>query len=333
MNIPISVLMSVRNGEKHIKKSIESILNQTFDKFEFLIVNDGSDDNTLEIINYYSNLDKRIRIINKNKTGLSNSLNVGIDSALGDWIARIDSDDFCQLDRLELQYKLAISKKNIALIGSNIFEVSENEKISKYFKYPTDSRTLKKNLIKFKIFFAHSCFFFSRKVAIKIGKYREVFEQSQDLDLCLRISDYGEILSINKPLLTIRKHNGQMSHEENGLKQLIESRAAVTSYLVKKKGYNDPITEKNPKVSFLKFYKFIKQEIHINKYDKFYLFVKHLKFNYLNLESNNLLLFLNIIIRTPFFFLYFLNIRFRGDNYARTLTKKWIKSHIMINEK
>ena len=333
MNIPISVLMSVRNGEKHIKKSIESILNQTFDKFEFLIVNDGSDDNTLEIINYYSNLDKRIRIINKKKTGLSNSLNVGIDSALGDWIARIDSDDFCQLDRLELQYKLAISKKNIALIGSNIFEVSENEKISKYFKYPTDSRTLKKNLIKFKKFFAHSCFFFSRKVAIKIGKYREVFEQSQDLDLCLRISDYGEILSINKPLLSIRKHNGQMSHEENGLKQLIESRAAVTSYLIKKKGYNDPITEINPKVSFLKFYKFIKQEIHINKYDKFYLFVKHLKFNYLNLESNNLLLLLNIIIRSPFFFLYFLNIRFIGDNYARTLTKKWIKSHIMINEK
>ena len=333
MNIPISVLMSVRNGEKHIKKSIESILNQTFDKFEFLIVNDGSDDNTLEIINYYSSFDKRIRIINKNKTGLSNSLNVGIDSAVGDWIARIDSDDFCQLDRLELQYKLAISNKNTVLIGSNIFEVSENEKISKYFKYPTDSRILKKNLIKFKKFFANSCFFFSRNVAIKIGKYREVFEQSQDLDLCLRISDYGEILSINKPLLSIRKHNGQMSHDENGIKQLIESRGAVTRYIIKKKGYNVPITEINPKVSFLKFYKFIKQEIHNNKYDKFYLFVKLLKFNYLNLEFKNLLLFLNIIIRKPFLFLYFFNIRFRGDNFARKLTKKWIKSHIMINEK
>ena len=235
MRPPITVLMSVRNGERYLKKSIESILNQTFSKFEFIIVNDGSDDCTIDIINHYSLLDNRIRIINKKKTGLSNSLNIGIDNAVGDWIARIDSDDFCQLDRLELQYKLAISKKNIVLVGSDILEINENKKLSNYYKYPSKSVVLKKNLIKFKKFFAHSCFFFSRDIVSKIGKYREVFQQSQDLDLCLRLSDYGEILSINRPLLSIRKHEGQMSHEENGLKQLVESRAAVTSYLIKKK--------------------------------------------------------------------------------------------------
>ena len=328
MRPPITVLMSVRNGERYLKKSIESILNQTFSKFEFIIVNDGSDDCTIDIINHYSLLDNRIRIINKKKTGLSNSLNIGIDNAVGDWIARIDSDDFCQLDRLELQYKLAISKKNIVLVGSDILEINENKKLSNYYKYPSKSVVLKKNLIKFKKFFAHSCFFFSRDIVSKIGKYREVFQQSQDLDLCLRLSDYGEILSINRPLLSIRKHEGQMSHEENGLKQLVESRAAVTSYLIKKKGYNDPIKEINPEESFLKFYKFIKKEIYLYKYDKFHIFIKKLKFNYSHLNLKYLLVFLYLIIQSPFFFFYYIIIKFRGDNFANLLSKKWIKTEI-----
>ena len=328
MSLPITVLMSVRNGERYLKKSIESILNQTFSKFEFIIVNDGSDDCTLDIINHYSLLDNRIRIINKKQTGLSNSLNIGIDNAVGDWIARIDSDDFCQLDRLELQYKLAISKKNIVLVGSDILEINENNKHSKYYKYPSKSPVLKKNLIKFKKFFAHSCFFFSREIVSKIGKYREVFEQSQDLDLCLRLSDCGEILSINRPLLSIRKHEGQMSHEENGLKQLVESRAAVTSYLIKKKGYNDPIREINPEESFLKFYEFIKKEIYLYKYDKFHIFIKKLKFNYYHLNLKHLLIFLYLIIQSPLFFFYYTIIKFRGDNFANLLSKKWIKTII-----
>ena len=95
MTIPITVLMSVYNGERFLKDSISSVLNQSFTEFEFIIINDGSTDNSINIIREFSFIDKRIRIINKQNTGLTNSLNKGIEIANGKWIARVDDDDVC----------------------------------------------------------------------------------------------------------------------------------------------------------------------------------------------------------------------------------------------
>ena len=100
-NTKISVVMSVFNGENWLKYSVESILNQTFSDFEFIIVDDGSTDSSINILNYYNSIDKRIRIIRKNNTGLADSLNLGINSAKSEWIARIDCDDKSDLTRLE----------------------------------------------------------------------------------------------------------------------------------------------------------------------------------------------------------------------------------------
>ena len=95
--------MAVFNGEKFLAKSIESILCQTLKNFEFIIVNDGSTDSSLKIIEEFSK-DSRIRVINKLNTGLTHSLNCAIDIARGDWIARIDSDDIAAKNRLMEQY-------------------------------------------------------------------------------------------------------------------------------------------------------------------------------------------------------------------------------------
>ena len=99
----ISVIMATYNNAKYISKTVESILNQSFTDFEFIIINDCSKDNTLKILSRFD--DKRINIINNKKNlGLYKSLNVGFNSSSGDFIARIDADDIAFPNRLQVQY-------------------------------------------------------------------------------------------------------------------------------------------------------------------------------------------------------------------------------------
>ena len=99
----ITVLMAVYNGERWLHDSINSILDQTYTNFEFIIVNDGSTDNSPQIINKFAFNDRRITIYNKKNSGLTDSLNFGIQKAKGKWIARIDADDISSPGRLKKQ--------------------------------------------------------------------------------------------------------------------------------------------------------------------------------------------------------------------------------------
>jgi len=102
----ITVIINVYNGEKFIKKCLDSIINQTYKNLEILIINDGSTDKTLSIINTYK--DKRIKVITTENKGLSLSRNVGIDNALGEYLYFIDVDDYIELDTIEYLYNLCI---------------------------------------------------------------------------------------------------------------------------------------------------------------------------------------------------------------------------------
>jgi len=100
--VAISVLLPVYNAEKYIKETIESILNQTFTNFEFIIINDGSTDNSLEILQYFAKLDDRIRLISRKNIGVVDTLSEGLELVNAPYIARIDSDDIAPPDRLLL---------------------------------------------------------------------------------------------------------------------------------------------------------------------------------------------------------------------------------------
>ena len=105
MNDLISVIINVYNGEKYIKKCLDSVVNQTYKNIEIIIVNDKSNDDTLNIINSYK--DKRIKIINNKKNmGLSLSRNIGIDNSKGKYLYFVDVDDFIELDTIDYLYKL-----------------------------------------------------------------------------------------------------------------------------------------------------------------------------------------------------------------------------------
>lgn len=117
----VTVLMPVYNGERHLAAAIESILGQTYKTFEFLIVDDGSTDQTLQIIQRYQKSDSRIRILrNLRNRGLPYSLNRGIREAKGEYLARMDADDISLPSRLESQVKFMRTNPKIDLLGSSI---------------------------------------------------------------------------------------------------------------------------------------------------------------------------------------------------------------------
>ena len=122
--------MSVYNGERWLNECIRSVLKQSFLDFEFLIIDDGSTDNSLEIIKKYKKQDQRIKIISQKNIGLTKSLAKGVSLSNGDWIARIDCDDICEKDRFKEQYQYA-KKNNFHLVGSFAREITTDDKLGK----------------------------------------------------------------------------------------------------------------------------------------------------------------------------------------------------------
>ncbi|GAB1401869.1 hypothetical protein MASR1M68_07800 [Elusimicrobiota bacterium] len=124
MNSPkISVIIPVYNGERYIKQCLDSLINQTFQDFEIICINDGSTDNSLGLLQQYSNEDKRIKIINRQNAGPAEARNKGIDIATGDYLSILDCDDFFDLDMFESLYNHAIKyDTDITLCGARTFD-------------------------------------------------------------------------------------------------------------------------------------------------------------------------------------------------------------------
>src|SRR3989344_1627663 len=133
----ISVIMSAYNAEKYVGESIESIINQTFKNWELIIFEDGSIDNTKEIITKYSKKDSRIKAFFNKKNigyiGFIKNLNNGIKLSKGKYIARMDADDICMVDRLEKQYYLLEKNPSLFLVGSGAKIINEKGNVTGRF--------------------------------------------------------------------------------------------------------------------------------------------------------------------------------------------------------
>lgn len=211
MNSPfVSVLLPVFNGEKYIRKTIESILDQTFDDFEFIIINDCSTDLTEQIILSFT--DSRIRYISHTKNmRLIYTLNEGIAIARGKYLARIDADDIAFKERLNEQVQFLEKHPAYVLLGTQIKYIKHNVIIPENVTYFTDDADLR---------FA-MCFynpFVHPSVILRLETVRSnnlFFEQknlhAEDYAFWIRISKYGKIANLEKVLTYYRIHDNQIS--------------------------------------------------------------------------------------------------------------------------
>ena len=201
----ITVLMPVYNGEAYLSEAVDSILNQTFTDFEFLIINDGSTDRTKQILESYT--DYRICLVHQKNIGLIKSLNKGILLSKGELIARMDADDISEHNRLQMQFEFMASNPEVAVCGSwaKIFGEVEN-----LWKYPLNHDEICcKQLFSSSI--VHPSVIMRRSVLLNSNLfYEENAFWAEDYDLWVRISKDHKLANIDKVLLHHRIHNSNI---------------------------------------------------------------------------------------------------------------------------
>ncbi len=205
----ITVLMSVYNGERFLKEAIESILHQTYKNFEFLIINDCSNDFSRNIILSYN--DPRIRLIdNEQNIGLTRSLNKGIMLARGKYIARMDADDLSMPDRLEKEFAFMKANPDYAVVGTFLKVINENSDVKYTIEKPIEYTQILEFLKKDSCI-AHGSAMIRKICLFDVGLYDESFEKAQDYDLWLRISERYKIYNISEYLYMWRIHDKNVS--------------------------------------------------------------------------------------------------------------------------
>ena len=224
----ITVIMGAFNAEKYLRESIDSVINQSYQNIELIIINDASNDKTASILTSYS--DSRIKIINnKINIGLTKSLNIGLRNSLGEFIARQDADDISMPDRLEKQLNFLMDNQHCSIVGSQCILIDE---ASREIPFPTPLKPLSMGGIKRYVAidnpFLHSSVLFRKKVVTNLGGYNESFRTSQDFELWSRLLRKNIGANMPNKLIKFRIHEGSVS---SGLYQQIQekSRALLIS--------------------------------------------------------------------------------------------------------
>ncbi len=208
----VSVLMAVYNGETYLDKAIISILQQSYEDFEFLIIDDASTDKTIEILRSYS--DPRITVVrNETNFGLTKSLNIGLKLAKGKYIARQDCDDISYKLRLERQVQFLDLNPEVILVGAQSRIIDSDGKPLR--SGAEEKETSKLSVIWQLMFdspFIHSTVMFRKDIVHeKYGGYDEQFRTSQDFVLWSKLSKENTLLNLNEILLDFRTHEKSVS--------------------------------------------------------------------------------------------------------------------------
>lgn len=213
-NPKVSVLMPAYNSEKYIAEAIESILNQTFTDFEFVIINDGSTDNTAKIVKDYAKRDKRIRFIdNKKNQGVAKTRNQLLGLANGEYIAYQDSDDISLPHRLSVQVGFLDKHKDISVLGAVLETFPKTEKIislpcPKILDF-YESNPVPNPVVMFR----------KNDIEAYGFKYNEEFQTCEDYDFWVRVVRVLKIFNLNDVLYRYRILENSLSHNNPNIKK------------------------------------------------------------------------------------------------------------------
>lgn len=221
----IDVIIPVYNGSKFIVDAISSVLNQTLSPTKIIVVDDGSTDNTKEILSRYAeNSKEQIKIITKQNGGLSSARNAGIQASTADFVAFLDADDTWEVSKLEeqLQVFIKIGYKNLGLVYCDYDLIDTNgNKDTRSYKVPLNKNlqgaVFKKLLKSNKILSSGSGVLIKRDVFSKVGVFDENLKFGEDWDMWLRISQIYEVEYSDKVLVHIRRHIDSMTSSKRNV--------------------------------------------------------------------------------------------------------------------
>lgn len=206
----ISVVMTAYNGQRYVEQAVRSLLAQTFDDFELVVVNDGSKDQTGEILDRLAAEDCRVRVFHRDNAGICAASNFAIAKARADMIARMDSDDLAHPERLGRQ--LAYLRENdLACAGTYIEFIDHKGRLLTTIKSPLENDAIQETLMRGHCCIWHSSSMFTRAAFDAAGGYDEDFDCSVDMDLWLRMGEVGPLGNLPECLQQYRMHLGSVS--------------------------------------------------------------------------------------------------------------------------
>lgn len=238
----VTVLMSVYNRERFVREAIDSILAQTFQDFEFIIINDGSTDKTKEMILSYE--DSRIQLVdNSSNIGIPKSSNKGLNLAQGEFVARLDSDDISEPQRLARQVAFLEAHPKTVLVGSWYKEIDEEGNLLQECTLPCDCTEIRWGLLFYTPFLNSSVMFRRNVVVQKVGLYNQEFIYAQDHELWVRIASYFPVANIDEYLVKYRVHPSSITlfHETRQYDLLFQSCRSYMSILLADNDWNNLI--------------------------------------------------------------------------------------------
>jgi glycosyltransferase involved in cell wall biosynthesis len=229
----ISVVMPVYNAQRYLREAVDSVLEQTYDNFELIASNDGSTDDTRQILEGYARRDPRVKVLNRANTGIVGALNDGLDAARGTFIARMDADDISLPQRFSRQVEY-LGCKGLQIdsdgdpLGPFHF-VSSHDQIDGEFLKGIGGAIL------------HPTVMIRAEVLKSIGGYRADFRHAEDFDLFLRLAEKGRLANLPEVLLKYRLHPKSVSHVERQKQRQLKATILHETY--RRRGLTDPVPD------------------------------------------------------------------------------------------
>jgi glycosyltransferase involved in cell wall biosynthesis len=207
----VTVLLPVRNGERDLREAIESVLAQTFRDFELVVVDDGSTDESADLVGTIH--DERVRLVRQKPLGLVEALRRGLAEARGELVARMDADDVSLPTRLERQVEVLRRDSRLGLVGCGFEAIDEDGRIVGSWLLPTEDDALRRRLL-LRNPFAHGSVVYRREAVERAGGYRSDYGANEDYDLWRRVARDWRLGSVPEILYRYREHAGAVTKRD-----------------------------------------------------------------------------------------------------------------------
>lgn len=239
----VSVVMGVYNGASYVQEAIDSILNQTFSDFQFLIIDDASVDQTAHILSACT--DPRVQVYrNEENLGLARTLNRGVRLAQGEYIARQDADDLSYPERLAEEIAFLDAHPDVGVVATITEWKYDVEDRLQVWKQPTDNAGIQEKLVEY-CCLIHGSTMYRRQAFEDVDGYDIGMRTGQDYDLWLRMSELWDVACLPQPLYQWRQH-GNMASVERKAEQARNAETALQRALERRKGYGRKVLAFGP---------------------------------------------------------------------------------------
>jgi len=325
----VSIIMACFNAEQFVAEAVRSVLGQTFEDFELIVVDDCSSDKSVEVVKSTSAGDQRVKILTTaSNSGASAARNLAFLHASGEWFAILDADDVFLPNKLAKQIaRIDNTKGFITLIGAGCHIVNRQGEVQSTHRYPERSNTLKRRLIGHVPFPPHSSLMYRASAIQELKGFNSRFDPAEDLDLWLRLRPYGEFACLPEPLVKYRVHENNTSSgvSKRGYTHLDYVTAASVCALLRDANQPDPSTGAEEQ-SWREFMAFISLKVQQTRMIEFRLWKKTWRNGHFanQIRPIQFLIFLRETLSHPLNMWRLVREHIDGNRLASTCFKSWV---------